>query len=220
MSKPVVDFQVLRHIAESASGLRYQDTWFVVSEDPVFGKTINFQHTEPEETPDTVVIQSQKVEYGQPPQVGYARIGTGTGEEGSIDLLNVSVARSEAQMDPAIAHGRADAAFWSLSAVEKFLTPYYASVYGDTGGRMVQAVLDVLRPQAAAEMEQDGAADRTQAFAVIHLPNSEYVGVDEPEALATLFSLHESGDVRRIRVRPRGGYGPDDAPQNVGSRER
>lgn len=206
MKKPPVNFQILRHIAESASGMRYQDTWFIVRNDPQFGVVIDWRHEEPEvDDPEATVILCEKMEYLPPPAVTLAKIGAGPE---TIDLLNVTVPPEPAQMDPGGTFG-ADAVFWSVSAVEKFLTPYYASVYGDGGGRMVEALLKVLQP-GIEESIPDRPADEPpftvaapdQAFAIAHLPNSEYVGQDMDFA-GNMFSLHPSGAVKRITPRPR-----------------
>lgn len=233
MPKPAIDFQILRHIAESASGMRDQDTWFIVSEKHPNDDTehhpenhddgkviIYWQHKAPTvDDPNTTVIYCQAVKDSRLPEVKYARIGMGPYDAETIDLLDVYAKESVAQFDPPVAHGRADAVFWSVSAVEKFLTPYYASVYGDDGGRMVEAVLRVLRP-TEADLDRDAADDRAPAFAVVHLPNSEWVGENDPDVLMNLATIHGPGDVRRVRAHPRGGYDPDGAPQKVGSRDR
>ena len=211
MAKPHITFQILRHIAESASGMRYHKQWFVVRHDPVTGPVITPYPDAQEETDDTVVIAVDPVDYVEPPPVTYAQIGLG---DGRVDLLNVRVARTE-QLDPPGLH-RADAVFWSVSAVEKFLTPYYASVYGDDGGRMVESLLRVLRPLTEAEVDGDAVAGIDPAFAITHLPNSEYVAMGAPEVM-NMFSLHRSGEVHPVHALPRDGYGAG-AAQNSGSR--
>jgi hypothetical protein len=214
-----IDFQILRHIAESASGLRYQDVWFVITRDPRGGPVVTPQFTKPTvEDPDATVIFCAAVDYPPSPTVTLAQIGI---DPEVIDLLNVTVPEDPAQMDAGGTFA-ADAVFWSLSAVEKFLTPYYASVYGDEGGRMVEAVLGVLQPgidvilDPLADAPPYTLAAPDQAFAIAHLPNSEYVG-ETMDLAGNLFSLHPGGAVRRIVPRPRGGYGAEGDGQS-GSR--
>ena len=202
MPKPAINFQILRHIAESASGLRYQDTWFVITQDPEHGPLITPQPTAPVvDDPDATVIFCERVDYARPPAVTQARIGS---EGVVIDLLNVPVPAEPAQMDPAATYA-ADAVFWSLSAVEKFLSPYYASVYGDDGARMVAAILEVLKPATSEQLRKDQVEGVNPAFAIAHLPNSEYVGVEETEIISNMFALRRNGDVHRITPRPRAG---------------
>lgn len=124
MPKPKVTFQTLRFIAESASGMRDKDLYFVVSGDSA-GYSWPTDPVEP--TEDTVVIHCAPV--ADPiSTVNCAQIAAGGTH---VDLLNVGVKAVWPHEDPGTFS--ADAVFWSVSAVEKFLVPYYASVYGDQG---------------------------------------------------------------------------------------
>lgn len=78
--------------------------------------------------------------------------------------------------------GPADAVFWSAAAVEKFVVPYYASVYGDEAPGKLTKIISVLgsvRKPAAVEAELGG-----EPFALAHMPKSEYVQMEG--ALAVL----------------------------------
>jgi len=165
MPKPAVTFQVLREIAEAASGMRDKDVYFVVKDgNPV---TIH-PHFKPQNpSDDTVVIHCAPVCDPILP-VGAASIAPPGGRP--IDLLNIQVPGQGPH--PGGGHAAADAVFWSISAVEKFLVPYYASVYGDDGPRIGGTLLDLLL--------QTGLPKVQRPFAVAHLPSSEYVPVAEP----------------------------------------
>jgi hypothetical protein len=161
MPKPNVTFETLRLIAESASGMRDQDLYFVVSGEPA---GYSWQTDPVEAGDDTVVIHCAPV--ADPvPTVNYATIGAGS-ERQRVNLLDIAVPGVWPHKDPG-KHHHADAVFWSISAVEKFLVPYYASVYGDQGPAYARNVMDaMLHPDADTE-------ERT--FAIAHLPSSEYV---------------------------------------------
>jgi hypothetical protein len=166
--KPIVTFETLREIAESASGMRNQDLWFVIrgGDHP----TYTFFTTEQAETDDTVVIHSAAVPDPRP-TVTFAEIGTGVGKP--VDLMRIEV---KAIAPHPAGKFKADAVFWSVSAVEKFLVPYYASVYGDKGGEYAQAVMNaMLHPD-----ELTGE----RVFAMAHLPSSEYVIEEVPHVAA------------------------------------
>jgi hypothetical protein len=208
MPKPPLDFQTLRLIAEAASGLRYHDIWFVVHYDSS-GQVVVTPYDSPQsETHETRVVPSTRVPYGPPPEVTVAKIGT---KDITIDLLALNVGRKK-PAEPREFY-TPDAVFWSVSAVEKFMSPYYASAYGDNGGQIVEALLKVLQPELPRE--GGAGANAIQAFAIAHLPNSEYTAVPNtvPEAIA----LHTDGEVRLVPLHSHGSYGADDA-QNSGSR--
>lgn len=191
MTKPVIDFDILRRVAETASSYRYEDTWFAVRYDAAGNVVIEPHHTKPacpEE--ECELYHVQKVKYGRPPAVTMAFIAS---EQAPVDLLKVAVPPQ--QMHPGGTYA-ADAVFWSVSAVEKFLVPYYASVYGDDAVNVVQDLLNILRP----EMAGDGAENTAPAFAIAHLPNSEYVTLPAETAhLPRLFALRTDGTVNPVR---------------------
>jgi hypothetical protein len=195
MPKPKVTFQILREIAETASGMRGDDLYFVIRDgDPVICPS----RTPVQEDDDTVVIHCDPTLKDPPSTVQFASIGVEKGK--CVNLMSVKVPVEGFHPGGTF---EADAVFWSVSAVEKFLVPYYASVYGDRGPEMAKKVLDVLLPERAEGGE--GREEDEAPFAVAHLPSSEFVG--EPEAdpifVPRLAALHPSGHVRRVRLAPR-----------------
>jgi hypothetical protein len=160
MSKPNVTFEILRLIAESASGMRDQHTWFIIEETST-GTGYTWQHKRVEEDNDTVVIYCAPV-MDAVSSVDHATIGVGSN---TVDLMCVPVQASAPHLDSGVFE--ADAVFWSISAVEKFLVPYYASVYGDQGPAYAQSVMDAMLHPDADTAEQ--------TYALVHLPSSEYV---------------------------------------------
>jgi hypothetical protein len=186
MPEPPVDFDLFRRVAETASAYRYKDVWITVEPDPS-GHPVIKVYDEPPTCKDCAIYHITKVPYGPPPPVAVAVIGSSTT---TVNLLQLKV--PEGQMIPAGTYA-ADAVFWSQSAVEKFMIPYYASVYGDQADVIVQKLLNVLKPAAAPD--PDGS-EPDQAFAIAHLPNSEYVTVSD--SLPHLAVLWESGHVEGI----------------------
>ena len=196
----VLHFQILRRIAETASGLRYQDTWFEVTDDDV-----QVWDHEPTVQPGSTVIKSTAWQQPDIPQVTAASIASA---DQTIDLLNVMVPEQELQgwgpvtSQPGGKQMQADAVFWSASAVEKFLVPYYASTYGNMAPETVTQLTSIFVPPGSPElrgngmielMQQSGTLpgdtpptlctpnvsvtiplDYDQPFAVVHLPSSEY----------------------------------------------
>jgi hypothetical protein len=106
-----------------------------------------------------------------------------------------------------------DAVFWTESAVQKFMLPYYASKLGADE----HVIARLARLLEAFRAKPDGAssapADDNEPVALVHLPNSEYttadtgggnVGVvvlsrERPEAEPTLkgMTLEEYSDLLR-----------------------
>jgi len=212
--KAVLHFEILRRIAETASGMRYEDLWFEVTGGPDARVII---HTSEPKHPceGSVVIPCAAWPKPSIPEVDHAQIGSG---DRRMDLLDVPVPVEEMPQgwDRPLSH-RADAVFWSAAAVEKFLVPYYASTYGDLAAKAVEQLLNVFVPPSSPEdrgnamiTAADGRVSSTSTdlgtpevgittpedppFAVVHLPSSEYVA----EGLPPLFTLHRSGGVRRV----------------------
>jgi hypothetical protein len=190
MPKPNLTFVTLREIAESASGMRDQDLWFVVTGDPV---RYTWSTKPVHAGDDTEVIYVAAVKKDPVSLVDCAMVGV-PGHK-PVDLLGITIGPIAPHPGGTYA---ADAVFWSVSAVEKFLVPYYASVYGDQGPDMAQAVLDVL----LRGVERAGDEEDEAPFAVAHLPSSEYVGEPEadPSFVPRLAALHPGGHVRRVRL--------------------
>ena len=142
----------------------------------------------------------------------YARIGTKECGEGSVDLLDINGTGK-----------RGDSVFWTQSAVEKFLVPYYASAYGDLAARSVEQLQSIFVPPGSPELDGNGMITGTASvsslptnlatpevgiespvdaddtpFAVVHLPSSEYAAEGLEDGLPRLFTLHRSGKVKKI----------------------
>jgi hypothetical protein len=196
MPKPNLTFVTLREIAESASGMRDQDLWFVVTGDPA---TYTWSTKPVHAGDDTEVIFVAAVK-DPVSSVDCAMVGV-PGHK-PVDLLGITIKPIAPHPGGTYA---ADAVFWSVSAVEKFLVPYYASVYGDRGPDMAQAVMDVLLLGIESEQGGEGRVEYEKPFAMAHLPSSEYVG--EPDAeisfVPRLAVLHPGGRVRRVPLAPR-----------------
>ncbi len=171
MPAPTITYELLRQIAETASGLRDSTKYFVVGVDHDGTTCFSWHDKAPPPNEDIVVIPVQGVA-DPAPRVRVAKIGTEKGR--TVDLMRIHI--HDCPPYPAGTYA-ADAVFWSVSALEKFVVPYYASVYGDDGPRHAQAVLDaLLRPHL-------NGVEGEVPFAVAHLPSSEYVPVRYGDAV-------------------------------------
>lgn len=178
MPKPTLHFEILRRIAETASGRRYQDTWYMVTENEPGKFKISTLISDPGEVSDAVVIHCAAWRQPQGPQVTEAWIVSG---DHRVDLLSVNVPAHDGY--PAREGVAADAVFWSASAVEKFLVPYYASVCGDDAPAVVEKLVSIFVPPDSPERHGPNRAAAVTSFAVIHLPSSEYVDESTPDGL-------------------------------------
>jgi hypothetical protein len=220
--KAVIHFEILRRIAETASGMRYDNLWFEVTGGR--GGKVIVHRAPPEKLPrGSVVIECNAWKRPGVPEVDHAQIGSG---DRRMDLLNVPVPVEDRPQgwDGPLTH-RADAVFWSAAAVEKFLVPYYASTYGDLAAKAVEQLLNVFVPPHSPEdrgnamiTAPDGSGSRLptnlgtpdvgitsvpaadQPFAVVHLPSSEYVAEGLEDALPRLFTLHPSGAIKKLHA--------------------
>ena len=165
MEKVRIDAQRLRAVAEHASGVRGKKMWFLFTTD---GKKLVKEGDPPAHGPNDLLIGAETRETGSRAAVEYARIGHHKNAKHALDLLNVK------------GRGPADAVFWTESAVEKFLIPYYAAVSGPNAAKAVAKILKVFH-----EGPPGGAANKV--FALIHLPTSEYTD----GAVSGLFALVE-----------------------------
>ncbi|HYH79632.1 MAG TPA: hypothetical protein VEX86_07535 [Longimicrobium sp.] len=220
-----IHFEILRRIAETASGMRYQDTWFEVTDTDV--EIWDHEPTGSELQPNSTVIMCTAWQRPPIPPVTRARIAS-DGDE--IDLLAVPVPEQELQGWVGPKMLQADAVFWSASAVEKFLMPYYASTYGSMAPKAVAQLLNVFVPAGSPELQGNAMmelmdapsapvdltsdlgtptvtvtdpAGFDQPFAVVHLPSSEYTAgtpADDGGAVPRLYTLHRSGAVKKLRV--------------------
>lgn len=155
-------YRELRSLAEYASSIRGEDAYFIRGDEgwKVLKST------------DPVPAGAQPIHVYNPataprPRVVKAVIGADNGEE--YDLMRVPDPRTNTPVE-------ADAAFWSESAVEKFMVPYYASVYGDQAGVEVSKLLQVFNP--GKKLAKGG-----QVVVLAHIPRSEYVTVGDEVAV-------------------------------------
>jgi hypothetical protein len=197
-----LDYQALRAMAECASSVRGKKFWLVVHE---LGWTM--VHEEPEPGPYTVVIECENPAVTNVARVDVALLGTGmlagAGEPDAAALQSVLAPGStgDGANRPRVVNlldlynqkskggepTAADAVFWSESAVEKFLVPYYASVAGDQAEAAVGKLLNVFNRGRQAG---DGTVrNDEQPFAIAHIPKSEYVTVDGEQPAATGFHV-------------------------------
>jgi hypothetical protein len=179
-----ITFEMLRAVAEAASGTRDAPAWYVRdthTDDPKKRGIIQVFVQEPREGVD-YHPGSLVIEVGQDPGVmppppatppGWGRLGFSV--ERSLDLMDVL-----RKIHPERGEVAADSVFWTESAVEKFVVPYYASVSGPGAENAIGRVLRVLhrkspnRPLAGGE----GAPEPGEAFALVHIPTSEYFQAD------------------------------------------
>jgi hypothetical protein len=155
-----LNYQELRMMVEAAASYRDQEVYLVVDDQ---GWSVQTQRPDAPEGKAVIPCKSP----GRPtarPSVGYARIG--------IDPDHPDKAVNLLELEPGITNSGADAVFWTPAAVEKFLVPYYASVYGDRSPNKLTRLIDIL---GAA---RDSSANAGEAFAVAHMPKSEYVQVE------------------------------------------
>lgn len=166
-------YRDLRRLAEYASGVREGDTpvWLAAFGDgviqPIAGPT-------PQPAGALVVATVVGDGRGNRDTTRFARIGNEPGEKGSVDLLKVKYNRE---------HKAADSVFWTQSAVEKFMVPYYASVYAGEAAEKIAAILGLLGSTRTIRGDIEGTPQ--EVFALIHLPQSEYVPATEDSVLPT-----------------------------------
>ena len=174
-----ISFEQLRAIAEAASGARDTHTWFVRhgSNDPERRGRIDAFTQEPQEgkdyLPGALVIPVWQDPGIVPPPPATAptwgRLGFSAAE--SLDLMDVL-----RRIAPDRGKVAADSVFWTESAVEKFVVPYYASVSGPDAAGAVRRVLDVLHRKSPRRAPDDRSREPLdgEAFALVHIPTSEY----------------------------------------------
>ncbi len=160
MTAPRLDAATLRAIAEHASGVRDTILWFVVHGP----RSVKVFHRDPGIVDGATVLVVHTGSTGKQPPVGHAKLGPD--EVRALDLLRLKHRGKEY---------RADAVFWSESAVEKFVIPYYASKHGPRAGTEVQAILDVFHHGKKPPKEGETETDGNGVFALVHVPTSEYI---------------------------------------------
>lgn len=151
----------LRLIAEAASGSRGQQVDFVARPDGTIEET---KHPAKEPPPGSVVIPVFTMDkVPNKPKLNLAEIQA----EGVSQPINL--------LDLPNGLGPADAVFWSESGVEKFLIPYYASVYGNQAALAVGDLLEAFHGDRGDGTGVQVTPPDVQTYALAHIPKSEYV---------------------------------------------
>lgn len=170
MAAPLVNSLTLRKIAEHASGVRDRTLYFIIRE----GGEVEVRDEDPGCIDDATVVaaHTETVKKGGRPNLTGARLQVPTefGIPVELDLLDL-----EPQGPRRV---EADAVFWSESAVEKFLVPYYASKHGHRGGEAAQRLVDLFHHGKRPGSQDDGST----VVAIIHVPTSEYFPGVEAES--------------------------------------
>lgn len=196
--KPVLNSVLLRQIAEYASGERGDRFWIVVTQNPEGGYQFRQVNTDPGHPDDGVVIPCGTLDDTRPP-LEHAVLKAKHACE--VDLLNMVDEKGHPL-------GPADSVFWSSSAAEKFLVPYYASVYGGCAGEAVAILLNIFEgaPYPTAESVQALGEDlqpevtKVQAYGLVHLPRSEYIELEDTSS--TTAALAEDAAAKRVDPDP------------------
>jgi hypothetical protein len=158
----ILTYQELRRAAEAAASFRNQEVYLVVDDQ---GWSIREERPDDPEGKAVIPIRSPGKEPAAPPPVQVAQIGVDRTKP-PADLLNLK----DPQGKPL---GPADAVFWTSAAVEKFLVPYYASVYGDQSPKKLTDLINIL----GTVRDPSPGPNAGDAFAVAHMPKSEYVQI-------------------------------------------
>jgi hypothetical protein len=167
--KPLT-YHDLRTMAECAGGYRGEPVWMIVD-----SRGWRMSEREPdggELEPGAVVLRCQNPDASHR-RVGHAAIGPAQSRPGItppiVDLLDLDNTKGVIGAEVR----SADAVFWSASAVEKFLVPYYASLAGNQADRHVADLLDVL--DELRDPRRSASPNDEEAFGLAHIPKSEYV---------------------------------------------
>lgn len=163
------NYHELRSLAEYASSIRGKDAYFVRGED---GWEV---HTDPGELSGRQAIRVYNRPLPDRPQVFSGHLRARRGEHGPVTEANLMALPDPHNPGKTV---EADAVFWTESAVEKFLVPYYASVFGDQADVEIEKLLNVLdSPRERPGGAGPAPANAGDAFALAHIPRSEYVTV-------------------------------------------
>jgi hypothetical protein len=162
-----LNYQELRKMVECAASYREKKVYIVVDD-----KGWTVQTEEPTNTDGKAVIPCKSPgKPGGPKKLALARIGLD--ENKPVNLLKLKIPGTDKE-------GEADAVFWTPAAVEKFVVPYYASVYGDQSPKQLTDIISILGVVREPTGQDTAKGQALEAFAVAHMPKSEYVQVDEP----------------------------------------
>lgn len=207
---PVLTSIQLRKIAEGVSGYRGSTRfWLVLTQGDDGSLMYEISPEDPGPLPDAVVIPCQTTREAERPPVVHASIRARGAEP--VDLLHLRLENDEGD----VMH-TADAVFWGNSSVEKFVVPYYASVYGNEAGEAVTELLNTyngIRTDSPALEEADGEPNRTEVYGLVHIPRSEYIELEDEssttprsprrrphEGFAVLSFNPATGEHRVVRV--------------------
>jgi hypothetical protein len=174
--RPKLNSLQLRRIAEWASGDRDEAFEFVVDPDGKVSKKKPGEVAPPDSV--TIPVWTPLRDPDRPELIEASVQAKGAAKP--VDLLNLKTKDGTPL-------GRADSVFWTESAVEKFVIPYYASVYGWEAGAKISALLEAFEPSKSGN-------DATQVFAMAHIPKSEYLMLnEEPTAAAGFHVVFQQG---------------------------
>jgi len=200
-----VDSIQLRLIAEAASGLRGAPVHFVAMEDGSIREVYHGPAEAGGGTPDDVLAAAPEQ---QMPVVVPAYTTNIFPDRPPLDLAQIQAEGVERPID--LLHlpgglGEADAVFWSESAVEKFLIPYYASVYGNQATRAVGDILEAFHGDRGDGSASFATDPNALTYAMAHLPKSEYVMLSDVNdmgmSLAVIYKdPDDPGEVRALRL--------------------
>ncbi|HEU0299012.1 MAG TPA: hypothetical protein VFR37_06140 [Longimicrobium sp.] len=188
-TQPVLTSQQLRRIAEGVSGYRGSPRfWLVLTQGEDGSLAYRAEPEDPGSLPNAVVIPCQTPLAAERPPVVSATIQAAGAEP--VDLLHLHLEDDEGH----VIH-TADAVFWGESSVEKFVVPYYASVYGNDAGEAVTDLLNTYNGTGAAEGAElegtEGEPNPTEVYGLVHIPRSEYIELDlEPTAQQSTRHAH------------------------------
>lgn len=170
---------VLRQIAESASGVR-EPRWFVVTYDSTSGKyLIDPRDHDPGSVAGAVVIPTRSELRAKRPRIDLAVLAA----EG-VDPVNLlKLQDREGKLVSA------DSVFWTESAVEKFMLPYYASVYGSDAGEKITELLKKFNGEAPLPVDGD-----SPVYALVHIPKSEYIDLGSSTGLVVRYAQPGQAD--------------------------
>lgn len=186
--QPVLDSQELRRIAEAVSGYRGEPQYWLVLRQGADGSLEHrIRREDPGYLPDAVVIPCRTPKAAARPPVEHAMVQAEGGPP--INLLHLHMEDDDGDF----AHA-ADAVFWGESAVEKFVVPYYASVYGNDAGEAVTQLLNSYNGIAVGNPKAEGVEvpRATTVYGLVHIPRSEYIEIgDDPTAQGGVVARHE-----------------------------
>ncbi|HEX2092443.1 MAG TPA: hypothetical protein VHG28_08575 [Longimicrobiaceae bacterium] len=189
-----LDSYGVREIAEYASGVRGEKVYLVATPDPALpGNYLITPSTVPVAPgPDQVVVPCNTA-YIQPGRPKVTKVTV------VFDLEHADGTEHRVTQDVS----QYDALFWSESAVEKFLFPYYASKYQWAAAYWLDAIsthwYGFVPDPASGLPSMSQAAGRTtegsDSFAMVHYPRSDYGYDDDIEPVLT-----PGADVHVLRV--------------------